>query len=88
MKTAFELGWSKIENGLLIDSAEKSGFDVFVSTDKNLRYQQDLSARQIAVVILPTTSWPKLELFQEDIGVHVSQVKPGSYTEINLDIET
>jgi len=88
VKTAFEMGWSKLENGFLIDSAEESGFDVFISTDKNLRYQQDLSARKIAIVILPTTSWPKLQPFKDDIGSQVSQITPGSYIEISFDSPT
>ena len=82
------MGWSQLENGDLIDTAEESGFDVFISTDKNLRYQQDLSARQIAIVILPTTSWPKLQSFKEDIGSQVSQAAPGSYTEVTLGSPT
>jgi len=57
VSTAFERGWAEVENGDLLAAAEKE-FDAFVTTDKNLRYEQDLSGRQLAILVLPTTSWP------------------------------
>ena len=53
--TAHEQGWSRLQNGELISAAEEAGFEVFVTTDKNLKYQQNLSVRRLAVVILLTT---------------------------------
>jgi hypothetical protein len=43
VSTAFERGWSTLKNGDLLDAAERNGFEVFVSTDRNLRYQQNLT---------------------------------------------
>jgi hypothetical protein len=60
VETAYERGWSRLINGDLLNAAEAAGFDVLVTTDKNLRYQQHLSARRIAVVVLSTTSWPRM----------------------------
>ena len=60
VETAYERGWSRLSNGMLLDAAEAAGFDVFVTTDKNLRYQQHLATRRIAVVVLSTTSWPRM----------------------------
>jgi Domain of unknown function (DUF5615) len=59
--TAFERGWSKLKNGELLDAAEKEGFAVVVTTDLNLKYQQNLQSRRIAVVVLTTPSWPRIQ---------------------------
>ena len=49
VETAFELGWATLQNGALIAMAEESGFEVFVTTDKNLKYQQNLNARRLVL---------------------------------------
>ncbi len=54
ISTAYECGWSTLKNGDLLDAAEREGFEVLVTTDKNLRHQ--LRARSIAIVVLRTTS--------------------------------
>jgi hypothetical protein len=61
VSTAYELGWSTLKNGELLAAAECNGFDVFVTTDTNLAYQQNLSNRKIAIVVLSTTSWPRIQ---------------------------
>ena len=58
--TAYRLGWSNLSNGALLQAAEEAGLTVFVTTDKNLRYQQSLKERRIAIVVLPTTRWPEI----------------------------
>ncbi|MBD1914843.1 MULTISPECIES: hypothetical protein [Cyanophyceae] len=59
--TAYEKGWATLRNGELLDAAEAEGFKVFVTTDQNLRYQQNLSTRKLAVVVLSTTSWSRIK---------------------------
>jgi len=49
--TAYELGWSTLQNGFLISQAEAAGFDVLITTDKNWKYQQNLSKRSLAIVV-------------------------------------
>lgn len=60
VSTAYELGWSTLKNGELLAAAEQADFEVFVATDKNLRYQQNLSSIDISIVILSTTAWPTI----------------------------
>ena len=60
VSTAYEEGWNTLTNGELLAAAERS-FDVFVTTDHNLRYQQNLTGRRLAILVLPTTSWPRLQ---------------------------
>ncbi len=58
--TAYERGWSTLKNGELLAAAERDGFEVLVTTDSNLKYQQNLASRTIALVVLSTTSWPRI----------------------------
>ena len=60
VETAFERGWSMLRNGELLRAAEAAGFEVMVTTDMNLQYQQNLAERRIALVVLSTTSWPRI----------------------------
>jgi hypothetical protein len=49
---ALARGWERVENGELLTLAEEAGFDVLVTTDQNLSYQQNLKGRKIALVLL------------------------------------
>ncbi len=84
VSTAHELGWSDLRNGELLAAAE-SDFDVFLTTDRNLRYRQNLSGRRLAILVLPTTSWPKLQTFTDLILSEVNQAQPGEYREVPIE---
>lgn len=81
--TAFEKGWSTLRNGELLAMAEAQ-FDVLVTTDRNLRFQQNLAARRLAIVVLPTTSWPRLRTVAASIAEFVATAAPGSISEFPL----
>ena len=80
--TAAERGWSDSDNGDLIDSAEQAGYDVLITTDQNLRYQQNLAGRRLAVVVLLSTAWPKVRLRVDDIRTALDQIGPGDLREV------
>jgi hypothetical protein len=80
--TAFELGWSTLKNGELLAVAENQGFDVLVTTDANLKYQQNLKSRRIAIVVLGTTSWPRIRVVPDLIVNAVNTSGDGSYSEV------
>jgi len=61
VSTAYDIGWSTLKNGELLAEAENNGFQVLVTTDMNLQYQQNLKDRRIAIVVLSTTSWPRIK---------------------------
>ena len=82
--TAYEQGWSELLNGDLLDAAEKAGYNLFITTDQNLQYQQNLSNRQIAVVVLLSTSWPRIQLQVNRICEIVDATRSGSYVEIPI----
>jgi hypothetical protein len=80
--TAFELGWSQLQNGELLNEAEKSGYEVMITTDRNLKYQQNLSRRRLAILVLLTTSWPLIQQRVEDIRAKLASLSSGDYAEI------
>lgn len=82
IETAFELGWATLENGELIAAAEEAGLEVFITTDKNLKYQQTLEARSIAIIVLSTTSWPRIQLALSDVVAAIECAVPGGYSEV------
>ena len=84
VSTAYERGWYTLKNGNLLDTAEEEGFQVLVTTDKNLRYQQDLRARSIAVVVLTTTSWPRIRHSIPGVVRAVDVAMPGGYAEVQI----
>jgi predicted nuclease of predicted toxin-antitoxin system len=59
--TAAENGWSTVQNGDLLQLAESNGYEVLITTDQNLRYQQNMTDRRIGIVVLMKTSWPKIQ---------------------------
>ena len=83
VETAFELGWSNLQNGELLAVAENS-FDLLVTTDQQLRHQQNLSGRKLSVLVLMTTSWPHIELHIPQILEAIDQIGPGEYLEVIL----
>jgi hypothetical protein len=82
--TAFELGWSDLNNGELLDRAEMEGYDLMITTDQNLQYQQHLSSRSIAIVVLLTTSWPRIKMKISDVASAVDAITPGGYREVAI----
>jgi hypothetical protein len=83
ISTAYEMGWAKLSNGDLLAAAEKS-FDAFITTDQNLRYQQNLSGRRLAILVLPTTSWPEIQKHTSVVADSVNALKPGDFVELNF----
>ena len=82
VETAYERGWAGLLNGDLLAQAEAEGFDALVTTDQNLRYQQNLAGRKIAVLVLMTTSWPRIRGDVARVVHALDNVRPGSYEEI------
>lgn len=83
--TAQARGWDRLDNGALLDAAEAAGIDLLLTTDRRIRYQQDLSSRKIALVVLSgTTKWSSVRLHFERIAAAVNAATSGSYTEIEI----
>lgn len=82
ISTAFERGWSNLSNGDLLDAAEAAGFDVLLTTDQNLRYQQNFSNRRLAIVVLSTTDWRRIKVHAQLIQDALDAAAPGDYIEL------
>ena len=84
VRTVRQQGWSTLLNGELLRAAEEAGFDVLLTTDKNIAYQQNLSGRRIAVVILGKSRWKQIKPVLQRVAGAVSAARPGSCTLIEI----
>lgn len=83
ISTTFEMGWAELDNGDLLNAAE-AAFDALITTDQNLRYQQHLSGRQLAILVLPTTSWPILQTHVAEVVAAVNGLRAGEFRELSF----
>jgi hypothetical protein len=83
--TAYARGWDRLNNGALLQAAEAAAIDVLLTTDQNIRYQQNLAGRKIALVVLTgATRWSRVRFYLDRIAVAVNAATPGSYTEVEI----
>ena len=83
ISTAFEMGWAQLSNGELLNAAE-AAFDVLITTDQNLRYQQNLTGRRLAILVLPTTSWPIIQTHSGEVVAAVDELHAGEFRELSF----
>lgn len=79
--TAFERGWSAIQNSHLLMMAEAEGYELLVTTDQNMKYQQNLHTRKLSILVLTTTSWRRLSEHANFIAGVINGMNPGDYKE-------
>ena len=85
VSTAAEMGWAGMKNGELLDAAQAATFDVLITADQNLRYQQNLAARTIAIVELPTNRLRLVVDYASEINSLLATIAPGTYHTIQLN---
>ena len=81
---AVELGWDRLANGELLAAAERAGFDVLLTADKNVRYQQNFTGRKIALIVLGNAQRPVLRRYVERVVAVVDSAAPGGYAEVDV----
>ena len=81
---AKDYGWDTLSNGDLLTAAERAGFDLLLTADKNMRHQQNLTGRRMALVVLSTPRWPVVRLRIEKIAAAINAAAPGSYVEVDI----
>ena len=86
VRTAAQQGWDKLGNGDLLTAAEEAGFDLLLTTDKNMRYQQNLAGRKIAIVVLGQQQWPRLRPHILRVVTAIGAATPGSYVELEIPL--
>jgi hypothetical protein len=87
VRTAAQEHWDTLQNGDLLTVAEHAGFEVFLTTDKNMRYQQNMTGRTIAVVVIGLQQWPALQPHVARVVAAVNGATPGSFTEVDIPID-
>ncbi len=86
--TAQAKGWDTLSNGALLKAAEGASVDVLLTTDRRIRYQQNLSARRIAMVVLTgSTKWSRVRQHTDRIAAAVAAATPGSYAEVEISFD-
>ena len=80
-------GWEELTNGALIEAAERAGFDLMVTTDNNIRHQQNLKGRKLALIVLEHSQWPMVKLVTARIVAAVEATVPGSYLEVDVPFQ-
>ena len=85
--TTWFQGWSGLKNGALLNAAEEAGFDLFITADQELSYQQNLTGREMALVVLSTNNWSLVKAHIAEILAAINAVTPGSYTEVAIPLE-
>jgi hypothetical protein len=87
VKKTKDLGWDTLTNGELLTAAETAAFEIFLTTDKNIRYQQNLADHIIAIVVLGNSRWPVVRLYVDRVVAAIAAAKPGTYTEVSIPDE-
>jgi hypothetical protein len=87
VRTFEEMQWHpQLENGDLLTAAEAAGFDLMITADQNIRYQQNLTGRKLALIVLGSNLWPVVRDHQTAIAAKTAAAKPGSYCFIQMPL--
>ena len=78
------MGWERLVNGELLKAAEEAGFEVLLTTDKNMSSQQNLKTRTIAIVVLGNSQWRIVQRYVRRIAASVNAATPGSFAEVDI----
>ncbi|HEY7388965.1 MAG TPA: hypothetical protein VH640_10690 [Bryobacteraceae bacterium] len=81
---ADELGWQGMQNGALLDAAEQAGFDVVLTCDQNVQYQQNFRERKLSLVVLSSNHWPTLQPIAHRIATAVDFVQTGQILRVDV----
>ena len=84
VRTAAQQGWDRLKNGELLVAAETDGFDVLLTTDKNMRYQQNLAGRKIAIIVLGKQQWPEVRPYVHLVVAAVNAATRSTYVEVQI----
>ena len=79
-------GWDRYSNGALLDAAEAGAFEILLTTDKNMQYQQNLQKRKIAIVVLGVGRWRPIKPAIQRVVEAVDAAKPGTMTLIEIPL--
>ena len=82
--TAAEKGWAELSNGELLDQAASEEYELLITADQSMRYQQNLRRRQIAIIVLRSNRWPDVLMRVDDIRAALERIQPGELREVQI----
>jgi hypothetical protein len=83
--TVFEKGWDRLTNGDVLTAAILNGYEILISTDQNLQHQQDLRHVRLGIVVLMTTSWPRISRNTSAVATAIHRVQTGGIVEVQFE---
>lgn len=84
VEIAYERGWAELTNGDLLSVVEADGFDLMITTDQGIRYQQNLAGRKLALIVLDTNDWKRIRRYKSLIVDQLALVVEGGYLEVRI----
>ena len=84
IQNADEMGWAALSNGVLLKAAEQAGFDVMVTCDQNISYQQNLQERTLSLVVLSTNNWNRIKLHTPDILTAITASRVSGFAVVKI----
>ena len=78
------MGWARLRNGTLLDNAEREGYEIMITADQSMRYQQNLEHRRIAIIVLLANRWSSVQMRVEDIRAAIDGIQPGELREVTI----
>ena len=83
---AEERGWATLVNGVLLDRTGEAGYEVMITADRNMPYQQNIGSRSFALIVLGANRWPLIEPRVEDIRAALDGIQPGEVREVPIPL--
>jgi hypothetical protein len=84
VETAYERGWAQLTNGVLLQMAEEAGFDLMITTDKGIRFQQNLENRRLALVVIDTNDWTRIRRSISVVLEAISGTTTGALVDVKI----
>ena len=88
VEEAREHGWDALSNGELLERAEQAGYEVLITTDQDIRHQQNMPNRRVAVIVLMNTAWPRISRRTEAIRNAIDGIQPGEVREVPIPLRS
>ena len=84
IQNAAEMGWTSLSNGLLLSASEREDFDVMVTCDQGIYYQQNLRGKTMALVVLTTNNWNRIKPHAREILAAIDKSQPGGFSVVRI----
>ena len=83
---AAQMGWHLLPDGTVLTMAEEAGYDLLITPDQRIRYQQNLANRKIAILVLMKNDWSLIRPHVDDINAAIDRIQPGDCVEIEIPL--